>query len=92
MVSVNGSKTGEKNVVVIQLSGGNDYLNTVVPYEEGLYYDYRPTVHIEHEDVLPVGNGLGFNPQMSSMKRLWDEGKLAVINGIGYPNPNRYSK
>jgi len=89
MVSVNGSKTGEKNVVVIQLSGGNDYLNTVVPYEEGLYYDYRPTVHIEHEDVLPVGNGLGFNPQMSSMKRLWDEGKLAVINGIGYPNPNR---
>ena len=89
MVSVNGSKNGKKNVVVIQLSGGNDYLNTVVPYEEGLYYDYRSTVHIEHEDVLPVGNGLGFNPQMSSMKRLWDEGKLAVINGIGYPNPNR---
>ena len=88
MASGNGSN-GKKNLVVIQLSGGNDYLNTVIPYEEGLYYDFRPTVRIERDDVLPVENGLGFNSHMGPMKRLWDEGKLAVINGIGYPNPNR---
>ena len=89
MTSGNDSKNGKKNLVVIQLSGGNDYLNTVVPYEEGLYYDYRPTVRIEQDDVLPIGDGVGFNSHMGSMKRLWDEGKVAVINGIGYPNPNR---
>ena len=83
------SANGDKNLVVIQLSGGNDYLNTVVPYEEGLYYDFRPTVRIEPGDVLPVENGLAFNSHMGATKRLWDEGKVAVINGIGYPNPNR---
>ncbi|MCH8206789.1 MAG: DUF1501 domain-containing protein [Chloroflexi bacterium] len=89
MASGNGSKNGKKNLVVIQLSGGNDYLNTVVPYEEGLYYDFRPTVRIEQDDVLPLGNGLAFNSHMGSIKRLWDDGKVAVLNGIGYPNPNR---
>ena len=58
------SANGDKNLVVIQLSGGNDYLNTVVPYEEGLYYDFRPTVRIEQGDVLPVENGLAFNSHM----------------------------
>ena len=76
-------------LVVIQLSGGNDYLNTVVPYEEGLYYDYRPTVNIPQDKVLPIDNGLGFNPDMAPIKELWDQGNVAVINGIGYPNPNR---
>ena len=89
MVSGNGSKNGKKDLVVIQLSGGNDYLNTVVPYEEGLYYDFRPTVRIEQDDVLPLENGLAFNSHMGSLKRLWDDGKVAVLNGIGYPNPNR---
>ena len=91
MASGNGSTNGngKKNLVVIQLSGGNDYLNTVVPYEDGHYYDYRPTVRVEHDDVLPVGDGLGFSSHMGAVKRLWDEGKVAVINGIGYPNPNR---
>ena len=91
MASGNGSSNGngKKNLVVIQLSGGNDYLNTVVPYEDGHYYDYRPTVRVEHDDVLPVGDGLGFSSHMGAVKRLWDEGKVAVINGIGYPNPNR---
>ncbi len=91
MASGNGSTNGngKKNLVVIQLSGGNDYLNTVVPYEDGHYYDYRPTVRVEHDDVLPVGDGLGFSSHMGAVKRLWDEGRVAVINGIGYPNPNR---
>ena len=79
----------EKSLVVIQLSGGNDYLNTVVPYGDDDYYDFRKTVHIEQESVLPIDSTYGFNPHLSSIKRLYDEGKVAVINGIGYDNPNR---
>jgi uncharacterized protein (DUF1501 family) len=79
----------EKALVVIQLSGGNDYLNTVVPYNEGLYYDSRPTVSIPQNQALAIDDSVGFNPSMVAIKRLWDEGKVAVINGIGYDNPNR---
>jgi uncharacterized protein (DUF1501 family) len=76
-------------LVVIQLSGGNDCLHTVVPYGNGLYYDFRPTVHLTPEAVLPIGETFGFNPSMGPIKRLWDEAKVAVINGIGYPHPDR---
>ena len=76
-------------LVVIQLSGGNDYLNTVIPYNEGLYYDYRSTVNIGQDDVLPINDELGFSRHAAPIKSLWDEGRVAVINGIGYPNPNR---
>ena len=79
----------DRSLVVLQLSGGNDYLNTIVPYNEGLYYDFRPTVRIEQEDVVPLDDRIGFNPSMGPMKQLWDEGKVAIINGIGYPSPNR---
>ena len=79
----------EKGLIVIQLTGGNDYLNTVVPYGEGRYYDYRSTVNIPQERVIPLNGQVGFNPSMGPMKALWDEGKVAVINGIGYENPNR---
>ena len=85
MVSANG----HRSLVVIQLSGGNDGLNTVVPYSNGLYYDFRPEVRIPQDDVLKLDDELGFHPSMSPIKRLWDDGKVAVINGIGYPNPNR---
>ena len=79
----------EKGLIVIQLSGGNDYLNTVVPYGDGRYYDFRSTVNIPQDRVLPLDDTVGFNPSMGPMKALWDEGKVAVINGIGYENPNR---
>ena len=79
----------DKNLVVVQLSGGNDYLNTVIPYNDGGYYDYRPTVRIEQDRVLPLDDAHAFNPDMAPIKSLWDEKKVAVINGIGYPNPNR---
>ena len=88
-MSSNGSNGHERSLVVLQLSGGNDYLNTLVPYENGLYYDSRPLVHIEPKDVLKVDGEVGFRPQMGPIKRLWDEGKVAIINGIGYPDPNR---
>ncbi len=79
----------EKSLIVIQLSGGNDYLNTIVPYGEGRYYDSRTTVNIPQDRVIPVTDKLGFNPSMGPIKALWDENKVAVINGIGYENPNR---
>ncbi len=88
MAANNGNRSN-RSVVVLQLSGGNDYLNTVVPFENGLYYDNRPTVHVAADQVLDIGGGLGFRPEMAPIKSLWDEGKVAVINGIGYPNPNR---
>jgi len=79
----------EKSLIVIQLSGGNDYLNTVIPYSEGKYYEYRSTVNIPQNKVIPIDDHYGFNPSMGPVKSLWDEGKVAIINGIGYQNPNR---
>ena len=79
----------DKSLIVIELSGGNDCLNTVVPYSSGIYYDSRTTIRIEAEEVLPIDDNLGFTPNMTPIKELWNEGKVAIINGIGYPNPNR---
>ena len=83
------SSEPQRALVVVQLSGGNDALNTVIPYTNGLYYENRPQVNIPQEDVLPIDDHLGLHPSMGSIKQLWDEGKVAVINGIGYPKPNR---
>lgn len=78
-----------KKLVVIQLGGGNDALNTVIPYNDGLYYDYRPSVGIPEEDVIKINDEVGFRPGLEPIKNLWDQGKVAIIQGIGYPNPNR---
>ena len=76
-------------LVVLQLTGGNDCLNTVIPYADPLYYDNRPSVGIPQDQVLPIDGRFGFNPAMRPIKDLYDQGKVAVINGIGYPHPNR---
>ena len=76
-------------LVVLQLTGGNDGLNTVVPYNDPLYYDNRRSVGIPQDQVLPINGQVGFNPAMGAIKELYDQGKVAVINGIGYPHPNR---
>jgi uncharacterized protein (DUF1501 family) len=75
-------------LVVLQLTGGNDALNTIVPYGDGVYYDNRRTVRIAEDQVLPIDNSFGFNPAMRAIKPFWDAGTMAVISGIGYPNPN----
>ena len=79
----------EKVLVVIQLSGGNDYLNCIVPYENGHYKDARPNIKITDDQVIPLDNGYGLNPGMNPIKDLYDQGKVAIIHGIGYPVPNR---
>ena len=76
-------------LVVLQLSGGNDALNTIVPYGDPLYMDNRPTVRIAEDQVLPINDYIGFNPTLGPIKQMYDEGKVAIIQGIGYPNPNR---
>ena len=76
-------------LVVLQLSGGNDAVNTVIRYNDPLYLDNRPNVRIDLDKILPIDDNVAFNPAMGPMKRLYDEGKVAVIQGIGYPKPSR---
>jgi len=75
-------------LVVLTLYGGNDGLNTVVPASDDAYQDARPDLAYKPDDVLDLGEGLGLNPGMKGMKGLWDDGKLAVVRGVGYPNPD----
>ncbi len=76
-------------LVVLQLSGGNDALNTLVPHGDPLYYDNRPSVRVPEGQALDIDGYVGLNPNMGPLKRLYDEGKVAVIQGVGYDNPNR---
>jgi uncharacterized protein (DUF1501 family) len=82
------SRSG-KILIVIQLSGGNDGLNTVVPFQNDIYYKNRPKLAIQKNEVLRVSDDLGFNPNMTAMQSLYDEGLVSVVNSVGYPNPDR---
>ena len=73
-------------LAVLSLSGGNDGLNTIVPRTSGLYRDYRPTLAIAEDQVIPINDELGFHPAMAPLKNYWDEGKMAIFLGIGYPS------
>lgn len=87
MSAQNGKR--ERKLVVVQLSGGNDYLNCVVPYDDPRYVDNRPNVRITEDRVLPLDGTYGLNPGMQPIKELYDQGKVAVVHGVGYPEPNR---
>jgi uncharacterized protein (DUF1501 family) len=76
-------------VVVLQLSGANDYLNSIIPYTNPLYKDNRPRVGVSEDEVLPINDELAFHPNMATLKNFYDEGKLAIIHGIGYENSPR---
>lgn len=80
---------GEKRLVVIQLSGGNDGLNTVVPYRNDVYYQVRPQLGLPASSVIKVHDELGFHPALEKLARLYHQGELAVLNNVGYPNPDR---
>ncbi len=75
-------------LAVLSLSGGNDGLNTVIPYSNPLYRDYRPTLGIPEGHIIPINDDLGFHPTMGPLKKFWDEGKLAIFLGVGYENPS----
>jgi uncharacterized protein (DUF1501 family) len=76
-------------LVMLTLYGGNDGLNTVIPYSDSLYYSSRPEISYKAETVLPLDAELALNPSMKGLKSLWDQNKVAIIRGVGYPNPDR---
>ena len=76
-------------LVVLQLSGGNDYMNTVIPYANSLYWDNRPVVNIPEDQIIALDDKVGFNPSMAPLKKFYDEGQLAVIHGVGYADSPR---
>lgn len=75
-------------LVVIELSGGNDGLNTVVPFGDAAYYRARPTLAVRERDVIQVAEGFGFHPSMVGFERLYKDGRLAVMHGCGYDHPS----
>jgi uncharacterized protein (DUF1501 family) len=81
--------TGYKNLVIIQLSGGNDGLNTIVPYGNDIYYQKRSTIAINQNDVVKLNDIQGLNPALSALKEIYDQGWMSIINSVGYPNPDR---
>ena len=85
-----GNGNGKDPVfVVVQLTGGNDFMNTVIPYNSQVYYDNRPLVVIPQGQALPIDNTLAFHPEMGAFKDLYDRGMVGIVQGIGYPNSSR---
>jgi uncharacterized protein (DUF1501 family) len=80
---------GNKVVVVIQFSGGNDGLNTVIPVRNDIYYKERPRLGIKKDKALSITDEVGLNPALEAFKGLYDEGSLGILNSVGYPNPDR---
>lgn len=80
---------GNKVVVVLQLSGGNDGLNTVIPYRNDLYYKARPRLGILRDKALSLTDETGLHPALTAFKELYDDGSLSILNNVGYPNPDR---
>lgn len=80
---------GNKVIVILQLSGGNDGLNTVIPFRNDLYYKARPKLGIAKDKALSVTDEAGLHPALKGFKELYDDGSLAILNSVGYPNPDR---
>jgi uncharacterized protein (DUF1501 family) len=76
-------------LIVLQLSGGNDGINTLIPFTDPNYAKLRPTLGVATSDVLRLTDSVGLNPNLGKLKALYDQGKMAVVQGVGYPNPNR---
>jgi uncharacterized protein (DUF1501 family) len=80
---------GKKRLIVIQLSGGNDGLNTMVPFGLDEYYKNRENLGIKESELLKIGDKFGFHPKLAALRNLHEKGMLSIINSVGYPNPNR---
>ena len=76
-------------LVLVELGGGNDYVNTVVPYADPSYYDSRDVLRIDADAVLKLDEKLGLNPNMGQLKEVYEAGNMAVVHGVGYENPSR---
>ena len=86
----NGVVNGKPTVfVVVQLTGGNDFMNTVIPYADDVYYDSRPVISIPQDQVIPIDGYIGFNPNFAPVAELYERGDVAIAQGVGYPNSSR---
>src|ERR1700679_938662 len=84
-----GVSGNKKILVIVQLSGGNDGLNTIIPYRNDIYHSLRPVIGKSETEILKLNDELAFNPAMEKLKALYDDGKMTIINSVGYPNPDR---
>ena len=78
----------DHTLIVVQMAGGNDGLNTVIPYTDPLYHQMRPTLAVSESGVVQLDSRLGLHSNLQPLKKLWDDGRLAIIEGVGYPNPS----
>src|SRR5215469_13424680 len=76
-------------LVVLQMAGGNDGINTVVPYSNDFYHKARPRIGLKGDDVLKINDDIGLHPALKGFKDIYDGGELSIVQGVGYPNPNR---
>ena len=79
----------QRVLVMIQLNGGNDGLNTLIPFADDAYYKARPGIGIPKNQVLRIDDQVGLHPRLTGLKKLYDEGKLSIVQGVGYPKPDR---
>lgn len=84
----NGLAQTNRALVVVQLTGGNDGLNTVVPFADDAYYKARPVLGLKDENILKINDQIAFNAGLQSLKTMYDNGQVALVQGVGYPNPN----
>ena len=89
LATLQSRRAGDRVLVVVQLSGGNDGLNTVIPYGDELYAKNRQLLRIPSSQVLKVDGSLGLHPSLEGLSKLLEDGHLAIVQGIGYPNPSR---
>jgi uncharacterized protein (DUF1501 family) len=87
--SAPAAANGRKILVGVQLSGGNDGLNTLIPFTDPGYYQFRSSLAIPGSEILPLTDSVGLHPRLTGLKELYDQGLVAVVQGVGYPNPNR---
>src|SRR5882724_3688248 len=86
-----GDKPGAKDtlLVVVELTGGNDGLNTVIPFKDPLYAKYRPTLKQPFAQIRKLTDDIGLHPAMTDLADLFKSGELCVVQGVGYPNPDQ---
>ena len=85
----NQAKPGGRVLVVVEMAGGNDGLNTVIPFTDDAYHKARPTLAVGKDRVLKVTGQVGLHPRLAEIRALFDDGQVAVVQGVGYPRPDR---
>lgn len=83
-----GQATGDRTLIIVQLAGGNDGLNTVIPYNDGRYRTLRPTIGVPDSQLMPISDRVALHAELAGLKQLYDQGKVAVMEGVGYDNPS----